>query len=657
MRVATPFGLLIGGVLVVGCSARETQKPTSAAPTPRGGSAGAGGAIAASGGTGSGGGLVIVGTGGLTESRDDGPTPDCTQACLDFPEAPIFDDSGSTPVPSDAPALFGAPGNSGASGVCVFEPQLGSGTTKGALFPANWLRPRFRFAPLAGENLWEIRIHAAIEAHELVAYTTTPSWSMPKEIWDRLARNVHNQPITVTIRGLNTAAAQAPSRTTGFFEIAPVFAEGTMVYWATTSSAVDPEASKLVGFRVGDESVIEALTVEQAGQRGVIQWNGNELRTTPDPGAVKVPGHVQCIGCHVSTPDGEAVAFTDVWPWNEVLASVQEETVGQQPAYVTAGAARLLNQPWLGMATFSKGLWDSGKKIMVSSYATRSGGASGVGFTLDSLGKDTLAWFDLTTTAEIPWVPGGAAALNNAIAASEGTAWGRLKLDGETGAAISPSFSHDGTQLAYTSATSEQDGRIGANNNAVDVHLVPYANGQGGTVTPLAGASEPAAAEYYPSFSANDQLVAFTKVATLDSLAMYYRPEGEIFVVPAAGGAAKRLSANDPVACSGEKSPGVINSWPKWSPAVPKHQNKNYYFLIFSSARQYDGSFELPKGGFSPPDTRASQLYMTAMIEDVATQELTTYGAVYLWNQEPTTSNLTPAWDTFKIPKVPPPPK
>jgi hypothetical protein len=392
------------------------------------------------------------------------------------------------------------------SGVCVLEPQLGSSATHGALFPANWLRPRFRWEPLAGENLWEVRLHSDLETHDLVGFTTSTTWAVPREVWKAFANNTPSQPITVTIRGLNSAAPGKPSGTTGTFEIAPVWAEGTMVYWAATSQAVDPATSKLAGFRVGDEGVVDALTIQQAGNRQFINVSGDALRVTPDPGAIKEAGHVQCIGCHVSTPDGEAVAFTDVWPWNIALASVQMATVGQQPAYVTPSAARLLNQPWLGMGTFSKGLWDSGKKILVSGYDSR---ASGVGFSLEPAGAPTLAWFDLTATADVAWAPGGAAALNTAVASAEGKAWGRMKLTGETGAAISPSFSHDGSKLAYTSATKEQDGRIGDGNSAVDVHVVPFAAGMGGAVAPLAGAAEADAAEYYPAFSANDTLVAF----------------------------------------------------------------------------------------------------------------------------------------------------
>jgi hypothetical protein len=493
-----------------------------------------------------------------------------------------------------------------------------------------------------------VRLHADLELHDLVTYTTRTTWAVPRAIWEKLANNVHHQPIVVTIRGLNSGAPAMPSGTSGTFEIAPVWATGTMVYWAATSQQVNPDTSKLVGFRVGDEGVVDALTIRQAGNRRLINVNGEQLRETPDPGAIKEAGHVQCIGCHTSTPDGEAVAFTDVWPWNIALASVQTATVGQQPAYVTPGAARLLNQPWLGMSTFSKGLWDSGKKILVSAYAARAGG---VGFSGTPSGGKTLAWFDLTANVDIPWTPNGAAALNAAIAAAEGTAWGRLPLMGELNAAIAPSFSHDGTKVVYTSATKEQDGRIGDGNTSVDVHVVPFNAGNGGAVSPLAGAAEANAAEYYPAYSANDALVAFNRVSPMDGAAMYYRKEGEIFVVPATGGTALRLTANDPPACSGESSPGVTNSWAKWSPTVPIVQGKNYYFLLFSSARKYEGSFNVS------PTAPSSQLYMAAIVEDAATHALTSYGSVYLWNQDAKTSNLTPAWDTFKIPNVPKPVK
>src|SRR4030095_2650144 len=110
----------------------------------------------------------------------------------------------------------------------------------------------------------------------------------------------------------------------------------------------------------------------------------------------------------------------------------------------------------------------------------------------------------------------------------------------------------------------------------------------------------------------------------------YYRPDGEVNVIPTEGGDAVRLTANDPPACSGESSPGVINSWAKWSPSVRGANGKTYYFLIFSSARKYDGQFVIPAAANAlpnaPADRRSSQLYMAAVVKDDA-GNLTTYGA------------------------------
>src|SRR5262245_27182437 len=60
----------------------------------------------------------------------------------DFP-APVLDNG----APNAAPTLFGQP-DKGSGGPCLYEPELGS------LFPNNWLRPRFRWTALPGQNLF-----------------------------------------------------------------------------------------------------------------------------------------------------------------------------------------------------------------------------------------------------------------------------------------------------------------------------------------------------------------------------------------------------------------------------------------------------------------------------------------------------------------------
>jgi len=126
-------------------------------------------------------------------------------------------------------------------------------------------------------------------------------------------------------------------------------------------------------------------------------------------------------------------------------------------------------------------------------------------------------------------------------------------------------------------------------------------------------------------------------------------------VIPATGGAPIRLQANTPPACTGETSPGVLNSWPKWSPTVETDAAGNkYYFLVFSSARKYDEQFALAPNKYTPKgtDARSSQMYLAAIVIPANGGPPTDYPAVYIWNQSPSTSNLTPAWDEFKIPEA-----
>jgi hypothetical protein len=593
----------------------------------------------------------------------------CSPDCFDFPEQPIFDAESGNPPPPNAASLFGSPDSMGSSGACVLEPQLSEGKTPGALFPRNWLRPRFRWQPLAGEDLWEIRITAEEQRRPLVVYTKRTTWALPKALWRPLADHNIGAPVTVTIRGISTSARSKPSGTRGTFGIAPAEASGKLVYWATTSSEVKPDTSKLVGFDVGDEGVIDALRVPQITGRAILQEGGRQLRGMYDDPRGVPAGQVQCIGCHISTPDGEAVAFTDHWPWDVVIASVQEADAGRAPSYLTPGAQRLLSQPWLGMTTASAGHWRAGDRLLVASYSPRNMGKSGVGFSDGGpypSRKDGLAWFDLETTATFSTdqTKGDVQQqLNDQIVAELGKSFGLIPLIGETRSAVTPSFSHDGKSIVYTSADQTQDGRISYNNQEVDLHSVAFNDRQGGMVTPLKGAAEPGVAEYYPAFSKDDRFVAFTRVAKIDGGQIYYRPDGEIYVVPSSGGQATRLLANDPPACSGQKSPGVINSWPKWSPAVtfvpPLNEEfdrpHTYYWVIFSSARAYEGQFMLPKAQASASDSRSSQLYMAAVVSNDADKTIETYPAVYLWNQDPKTSNLTPAWEDFKIPPVPGP--
>jgi hypothetical protein len=595
--------------------------------------------------------------------------PRCTANCTDFPADPIFGPG----VPPNAPDLFGPADRFTAGGVCVLEPQLSTASTAGALFPANWLRPRFRFT--AAGDLFEIRITSEVQANALVAYTTTPLWILPKDVWTSAALNNAGRSMTITIRAVQSASASMPIGVRGDIAIAPVNAGGSLVFWTVASSAVGPDSSKLLGFRVGDEAVIEAVTPKKVAFTGILHENGRDLRGEYGGGKPGfAPGEVQCVGCHTSTPDGEAVIFTDDWPWDKPIASVKSDTLGAVPSYLSPGARALLKMPWLGTSSTSRSHWSTGDRIVIASFGSRT-----QPFDPQNGQNDRLLWIDLETPApisdEVPPASSNmrdtvAAARNQAIEAARGTAWGVLTMDGESAAAVLPSFSHAGDRIAYVSTDKSPDGHPDYSATRADILIVPYQNRMGGTVSPLAGASDPAFYENYPAFSADDKLIVFSRSPNRQSCPScadgpYYNRFSDVYVIPSTGGTAMRITSNDPVTCAGDDvANGLLNSWPKWSPSVVSTGGKKYYFLIFSSARKASVNFEIPRGPYTPGtlDTRSSQLFMAGIVVDEATGEMKSYPGVYLWNQsrlvangvvtDLQTSNLTPAWDEFQIPPV-----
>lgn len=574
---------------------------------------------------------------------------------LPGPDIPVGEPWPADPIiepdaPPNVGELFEGVAPSG-TGPCVHEPQ------DGTLVPRNWLRPRFRMTPAAGESVYQIRLSTDRMDNDLVAYTGSSTWTMPARYWEGIARLANEQlSITVTIRA-TTPSGGAVSESSTKFVIAPAEAGGSMVYWATKASGNSVDATKLVGFSVGEEGTVDALLPGQIEESGFVDEVNNPL---PDNGAGQ--GKVTCIGCHTSTPDGKAVAFNGNWPWPGLLASVEEANTGARPAYVTDAGATALKMPFIGTFAFSKALWSETERRavgVIQSPAAYEGWNMWDGTTRNIVESAELVWFDLAGTASV--TTGG-----TSMSGAQGTLWDFIPRSGDDGAVANPVWSSDGQTIVYASCGQVAGGHPGGISSAdgvtplatateCDIYKVPYADGNGGAATPVA--AEPGKAEYYPDLSYDDALVAYTRAPVATGY-HYYRTDGEIWVTPIAGGTATRLAANDPPsnssACPNEQSPGVLNSWPKWSPSGSSDAAGNkYYWLIFSSGRSYPEQFELAADEWTPKslDRRSSQLYLAAVVVD-KDGNIVTYPATYIWNQTTDTANLTPAWDEFKIPPV-----
>lgn len=582
------------------------------------------GTAGSNGSAGSGGGLV-TGTGGSGSVMP----ASCNGPCTDFPPDPI-----NTNIPSVDPAMFGTPSG---SGPCVTEPEDGS------LFPNNWLRPRVR---VPGAAYMKITVHADLEANDLTAYASGETWKMPDNIWKGLASHVVQKLVSVTV--------QLPSggATTVRFQIAPVGAGGSLVFWAANPTAANkdpvqalPTDSDLQGFAVGDEKTTEALNTANLKQQVFLQ-DGSNTHTPV------------CIGCHTGTPDGNYVAFDDAWPWSAAFAGVKPDISGQAlPGYLgyncttpgtsstCSGSKTFVQYPWAGPLAFSPAHWTTGDRIAIVASQLAPSDLTTPWNTDDKL-PGNLVWIDTESTQTQQ------TSLSVPVTPVPGTSFGYLAHTGDLGGASFPNWSADGNTIVYASTVpgtsaqpGDQDGRL--NQGTTDLYSIPYASRAGGAATPVPGASSTGLEEYYPALSPDDRLLAFTAVPA--GQGMYANKNAELYVVPFGQVDTNpiRLAANAPPSCTNVLSPGVNNHWPKWSPAATVADGKTYYWIVFSSNR-----YGLPSQNDAKGNTvQISQLYITAVVVDEVGPPVS-YPAIYLWNQSQATLNTTPAWQDFHIPIV-----
>jgi Tol biopolymer transport system component len=582
----------------------------------------------------------------------------CGSNCGDFSSTPILD--------GNAQSFTASSSTSG--GPCIIEPG------DGALLPNNWVRPRFKWT--GGSEPFKITIHSGVESNDLVVYTSNSEWTMPANTWAALAANgwddgSGSNAISVTVADKNGGSSIK-------FSVAPANANGSMIYWTAAGDACG--WSWLEGFGVGDETVTTVLTAPTgpyANPSTAVQWTlsrdqGANLTTTNrdsmDP--LTPTGGTQCIGCHVAVPDGNTIAFVDFYPWDGVAAEVDPGNVGNVPtSWLSPGGAETLSQGWLGMMAFSSGLWASGTHRVVAGSQVPSNATNPPWNAGGSTDPSNLIWIDLGTSAAPSFDQNGTPA-NSAYSgntsmyyANMGTTYGTIARNGDSNSASCPAWSHDGSNIVYVSNNAPQDGRLAEGTG--DLYVVPYNGGMGGDAKPLSGAATSSLNEYYPAFSPDDTYVAFDGAPANKS--MYYNSDAEVYVIPSKGGTATRLKANDPPTCMNAPSPGVTNSWPRWSPEHPSCGGKTYYWVIFSSTRlDIPFTIDMAKKNFwngssyDTPDGPTSQLYLTAVVDD-GSGNLTTFPATYIWNQSTQTSdgfaqsNHTPAWEVVNIPPPPPP--
>jgi tetratricopeptide (TPR) repeat protein len=94
-----------------------------------------------------------------------------------------------------------------------------------------------------------------------------------------------------------------------------------------------------------------------------------------------------------------------------------------------------------------------------------------------------------------------------------------------------------------------------------DLYRIPFNDGKGGRAEPVLGASQNGMSNTFPKISPDGKWIVFVQCRN----GLLMRPDGQLFIVPASGGEARRMRCNTP----------LMNSWHSFSP--------NGRWLVFSS--------------------------------------------------------------------------
>jgi len=141
------------------------------------------------------------------------------------------------------------------------------------------------------------------------------------------------------------------------------------------------------------------------------------------------------------------------------------------------------------------------------------------------------------------------------------------------------SWSPDGKEIVFARAKAYELSNVSNKNSVIidqaevqefvvekkpfryDLYKIPFNDGKGGVAEPLAGASDNGMSNFFAQYSPDRKWIVFCKARSY----MLLQPDSELYIIPAAGGTARRLRANT----------SLMNSWHSWS--------SNSRWLVFSS--------------------------------------------------------------------------
>jgi len=412
---------------------------------------------------------------------------------------------------------------------------------EGAVFPPEITAPTFRWQDSrADSQAWRLTVDMTAGGDAASSVVDKSEWTPADDLWDTMKQCSRQSPISVLIEGLANRDAQQPlSSARVSFRTSP-----------------DPVGAPLF-FREVNLPFLTAVKDPAAH----IRWRFGEISSKGPPPIVleKLP---VCGNCHSFSADGSTLAM-EVDSGNDkgayAIVPVAKDMVLDPDRIITwSDFRREDNDKTFGLLCQAS---PDGRYIVgtVKDRALAVYRPDLAFSQLFFLVKGILAIYDRQTEtfstlrgADDPnhvqtnatWSPDGKTLV---FARSRDPAYDP------------PSLRKYNTVLVPQREADEflQGGRT----FQYDLYRIPFNEGQGGVAEPIVGAANNGMSNYFAKFSPDGKWIVFCKAKSF----MLLQPDSELYIIPAAGGEARRL------ACNLDR----MNSWHSWSP--------NSKWLVFSS--------------------------------------------------------------------------
>ena len=444
----------------------------------------------------------------------------------------------------------------------------------GAVFPPEIAPPVFVWQhKISDIDLWFLEVTLSMGTRRLAALTTTPFWVPEADQWEWIKSLSVESPAVFTVYGLSSERG------------CQILAKG--------SRSIRTSKDRLGALVFYQQMPLPFSYAENHPE--AFRWRLGDIRSEQPPRTVaaRLPC---CSNCHSVSSDG-ALLGMDMDVNNDkgayVLARI-ESSMDLQPSDFISWNESIDSEGPQSMGLFSK-ISPNGR-FVASTTQERS----------------FFAYLDDKAFSQFFFPIKGRISIYDRRTERFATLPG---ADSPRFVQTCPAWSPDGKWLAYaraepapslfeaigdhkvlpTTPADTIDSLNARHHLRFDLYRIPFNMGQGGQARPIPGASCNGTSSFFPRYSPDGKWIVFTR--SRNGLAI--QPDSELWILPASGGKARRMTCNR----------DVMNSWHSWSP--------NSRWIAFSSKDNspYTGIYlaHVDKAGRSSPAVFLSRMSSPSM--------------------------------------------